>query len=83
MSDHPRASRFSRLLARAYPRDLRAQYAEDIARFIDDRRQDPQFANRPFSRIRLGASLVADATRTVAQSLLHHGAHSDGAQCHQ
>ena len=31
MSDHPRPTRRSRLLAYCYPRELRDQYADDIA----------------------------------------------------
>ena len=47
MSDHPRPTRLSRLLARCYPRELREQYADDIARFIDDARRDSRARFRP------------------------------------
>ena len=62
MSDHPRPSRVARLVARCYPRELRAQYAEDIARFIDDQRHDPARGGT-FRRLQLAALLSADAAR--------------------
>ena len=61
MSDHPRPTRLSRLLARCYPQALREQYADDIARFIDDARRDPRNRDKPFSSIAVSASLTKDA----------------------
>jgi predicted permease len=69
VSDHPRPSRVARLVARCYPRELRAQYAEDIARFIDDQRHDPARGGT-FRRLQLAALLSADAARSLTAALL-------------
>jgi putative ABC transport system permease protein len=71
MSDHPRPTRLARLLALCYPRDLREQYADDIARFIDDRRRDPEFAGRPLRWLSLAGALAADAGSSMLASLVH------------
>ena len=68
MSDHPRPTRVSRLLSRCYPRELREQYADDIARFIDDARHDPRNRNNPFSALRVAAGLTKDALLSLAAS---------------
>ncbi|MEP6833526.1 MAG: ABC transporter permease, partial [Gemmatimonas sp.] len=69
MSDHPRPTRLSRLLARCYPRELRDQYADDIARFIDDARLDPRNRSNPFSGISVAGSLTKDALLSLLASL--------------
>ena len=71
MSDHPRPTRVARLLARCYPRDLRELYADDIARFIDDSRHDPELGRRRFRRVRLAAALALDALASLADTVLH------------
>lgn len=68
MSDHPRASRFARALARCYPRELREQYAEDIARFIDDTRTDPRYRDHPFGRLLVASRLTTDAAASLLAS---------------
>lgn len=68
MSDHPRPTRLSRLLSRCYPRELREQYADDIARFIDDARHDPRNRNNPFSGLRVAGSLTKDALFSLVAS---------------
>lgn len=68
MSDHPRPTRLSRLLSRCYPRELRAQYADDIARFIDDARRDPRNRNNPFSGLSVAGSLTKDALISLVAS---------------
>ncbi len=70
MSDHPRPSRFARLLARCYPRELRESYAEDIARFIDDQRRDPD-RRGALSGVGLAAALCADALGSLLDAVLH------------
>jgi len=69
MSDHPRPTRRSRLLAYCYPRELREQYADDIARFIDDARLDPRYRDDPFGPLRVTARLSADALSSFFSSL--------------
>ncbi len=69
MSDHPRPTRRSRLLAYCYPRELREQYADDIARFIDDTRLDPRYRDDPFGQLRVMARLSADALASLFSSL--------------
>ncbi|HEY2897737.1 MAG TPA: ABC transporter permease [Gemmatimonadaceae bacterium] len=71
MSDHPRPTRRSRLLAYCYPRALREQYAEDIARFIDDARLDPRYRDDPLGQVRVMARLSADALASLVSSLRH------------
>ncbi|MEO7999316.1 MAG: ABC transporter permease, partial [Gemmatimonadaceae bacterium] len=68
MSDHPRPTRLSRLLSRCYPRELREQYADDIARFIDDARRDPRNRNNPFSSLSVAGSLTKDALLSLIAS---------------
>lgn len=68
MSDHPRPTRLSRLLSRCYPRELREQYADDIARFIDDARRDPRNRNNPFSGLSVAAALTKDALLSLFAS---------------
>ncbi|MDQ2766442.1 MAG: hypothetical protein M3Y30_04730, partial [Gemmatimonadota bacterium] len=71
MSDHPRPTRRSRLLAYCYPRELREQYADDIARFIDDTRLDPRYRDNPFGQLRVMARLSADALASLFSSWRH------------
>ena len=71
MSDHPRPTRRSRLLAYCYPRELREQYADDIAHFIDDTRLDPRYRDDPFGPLRVTARLSADALSSLYSSLRH------------
>ena len=71
MSDHPRPTRRSRLLAYCYPRELRDQYADDIARFIDDTRLDPRYRDDPFGQVRVMARLSADALASLFSSWRH------------
>lgn len=71
MSDHPRPTRRSRLLAYCYPRELRDQYADDIARFIDDTRLDPRYRDDPFGQLRVMARLSADALASLFSSWRH------------
>ena len=71
MSDHPRPTRRSRLLAYCYPRELREQYADDIARFIDDTRLDPRYRDHPFGQVRVMARLSADALASLFSSWRH------------
>ena len=71
MSDHPRPTRRSRLLAYCYPRELREQYADDIARFIDDTRRDPRYRDDPFGQLRVMARLSADALASLFSSWRH------------
>lgn len=68
MSDHPRPTRLSRLLSHCYPRELREQYADDIARFIDDARHDPRNRNNPFSGLSVAGSLTKDALLSLVAS---------------
>ncbi|MDB4913284.1 MAG: Permease [Gemmatimonadetes bacterium] len=68
MSDHPRPTRFSRLLVRAYPRELRNQYADDIACFIDDARRDPRYRNNPFGPLFVATRLTVDALASMVDS---------------
>jgi putative ABC transport system permease protein len=70
MSDHPRSSRFARLLARCYPRGLRAEYADDLARFIDDARRDPQYLGAA-GRVAVALRLSADAVASLYMALRH------------
>jgi putative ABC transport system permease protein len=69
VSDHPRPTALSRLLARCYPRELREQYAEDIARFIDDARRDPRYRDNPLHGTRIALSLTRDALQSLFASL--------------
>ena len=71
MSDHPRPTRRSRLLAYCYPRELRDQYADDIARFIDDTRLDPRYRDDPFGQLRVMARLSGDALASLFSSWRH------------
>ena len=71
MSDHPRPTRPARLLAYCYPRELRDQYADDIARFIDDTRLDPRYRDDPFGQLRVMARLSADALASLFSSWRH------------
>ncbi|MEP6763507.1 MAG: ABC transporter permease [Gemmatimonadaceae bacterium] len=68
MSDFIRPTRFSRLLSRCYPRELREQYADDIARFIDDARRDPRNRNNPFGTLTVASRLTMDAVRSLLAS---------------
>ncbi|MEP6763505.1 MAG: ABC transporter permease [Gemmatimonadaceae bacterium] len=67
MSDFIRPTRFSRLLSRCYPRELREQYADDIARFIDDARRDPRNRN-PLRGVTVAARLTLDALRSLTST---------------
>lgn len=69
MSDHPRPTRLSRLLARCYPGELRDQYADDIARFIDDSRRDPRNSNNPFATAGVALTLTRDALVSLFMSM--------------
>jgi predicted permease len=71
VSDHPRPTRLSRLLAYCYPRELREQYAEDIARFIDDARHDPRYRHNPLGGVLISARLIADALASLVSSWRH------------
>ncbi|MEP6779678.1 MAG: ABC transporter permease, partial [Gemmatimonadaceae bacterium] len=68
MNDYIRPTRFSRLLARCYPRELREQYADDIARFIDDARRDPKNRNKPLGTLAVASRLTVDAVRSLLES---------------
>ena len=88
MSDHPRPSRFARLLARCYPRELRAEYADELARFIDDTRRDPHYRDRMFGRAAVALRLTIDALASLCASLRNDAprpiptAHIDGVYTH-
>ncbi|HEV7703903.1 MAG TPA: ABC transporter permease [Gemmatimonadaceae bacterium] len=71
MSDHPRPTKTSRLLAFCYPRELREQYADDIARFIDDTRLDARYRDNPLGRAHVMARLSADALASLFSSWRH------------
>jgi len=71
MSDHPRPTRLSRLLARCYPRELREEYADEMARFIDDARRDSRNAGNPFGAFGVAATLTRDALVSLAASMRH------------
>ena len=68
MSDHPRPTRLSRLLSYGYPRELRDQYADDIAKFIDDARRDPRYKNNPFGKWIVASRLAVDAFKSLIAS---------------